>query len=194
MNYLAHAWLSFNQQEVLVGNMISDYVKGKKRYDFDVTIQKGIMLHRSIDAFTDEHETTKAAKQFFKPLVGLYAGAFIDVAYDHFLACDINEFTDESLLNFSLHTYAVLEKYKAVFPEKFARMFPYMQADNWLYNYRNLSGAEKSFAGLTRRAKYLEHNPKVFECFLENYEAIKHYYTLFFPSLKSFAYQEFTAA
>src|SRR5450432_2177318 len=105
MNYLAHVWLSFNQPEILVGNMISDFVKGKKRFDFDESIQKGIMLHRSIDTFTDTHNATKKANQFLKPAVGLYAGAFIDIVYDHFLALDKNEFTDESLLQFSLNVY-----------------------------------------------------------------------------------------
>jgi acyl carrier protein phosphodiesterase len=70
MNYLAHAWLSFNQPEILVGNMISDFVKGKKRFSFSERIQQGIMLHRSIDEFTDAHDATKKAKQFLKPVVG----------------------------------------------------------------------------------------------------------------------------
>jgi hypothetical protein len=29
MNYLGHAYLSFNHQDILVGNMISDFIKGK---------------------------------------------------------------------------------------------------------------------------------------------------------------------
>ncbi|HEY2727831.1 MAG TPA: DUF479 domain-containing protein, partial [Parafilimonas sp.] len=123
MNYLAHAYLSFNEPEVLVGNMISDFIKGKKQFDFTGNIHKGIMLHRKIDAFTDEHETTKQAKLFFKPAVGLYAGAFVDVVYDHVLACDNNEFKDEGLLNFSLSVYKTLSEYANVLPAKFALMF-----------------------------------------------------------------------
>jgi acyl carrier protein phosphodiesterase len=92
MNYLAHARLSFDQPDILVGNMISDFVKGKKRFDYSEPVQKGITLHRAIDTFTDEHEATKEAKKFFKPVVGLYAGAFMDIVYDHFLATDENEF------------------------------------------------------------------------------------------------------
>jgi acyl carrier protein phosphodiesterase len=191
MNYLAHAYLSFNQPEILAGNMISDFVKGKQRFGFSEGIQKGIMLHRSIDEFTDAHDATKNAKQFLKPAVGLYAGAFIDVAYDHFLARDKNEFPDESLLQFSLSVYTVLDNYLYVLPEKFARMFPYMKHDNWLYNYRTLNGAEKSFGGLARRAKYLASSSAVFECFKKNYDAIEVYYHSFFPDVKAFAYKEF---
>jgi len=193
MNYLAHAWLSFNYSQILVGNMISDFVKGKKRFDFSEGIQKGIMLHRSIDMFTDTHDATRQAKQFFKPVVGLYAGAFIDVVYDHFLAKDKNEFTDESLLQFSLFVYATLDDYQIVLPETFLFMLPYMKRDNWLYNYRTLYGAEKSFGGLLRRAKYLENNAEVFECLKRNYNALQHCYNSFFPDVKSFAFKTIAA-
>ncbi len=190
MNYLAHAWLSFNQPEILVGNMISDFVKGKKRFDFNNNIQKGIMLHRNIDAFTDAHIATEQAKQFFKPAVGLYAGAFVDVAYDYFLACDKNEFSNETLLQFSLHTYAVIDKYSNLLPEKFARMFPYMKRDNWLYNYHTLKGIENSFTGLTRRAKYLSNNKIGFDFFQKNFTELQACYNSFFPDVKTFAFKQ----
>src|SRR6476619_335472 len=98
MNYLAHAYLSFRQPEILVGNMISDFVKGKKKFDYSPAIQKSMALHRAIDDFTDSHPATIKAKQFFRPAYRLYAGAFIDVVYDHFLALDSNEFANESEL------------------------------------------------------------------------------------------------
>ncbi len=191
MNYLAHAYLSFNDPGILAGNMISDFVKGKKQFDFPEVIQKGIKLHRSIDVFTDEHALTKQAKQFFKPAVGLYSGAFVDVAYDHFLACDKNEFTDESLLDFSSSVYTKLDDFQSILPEKFARMLPYMRNDNWLYNYRKLSGTEKSLEGLARRAKYLNNSNMAFNCFKENYKSIAECYAAFFPQLKQFAYNTF---
>jgi len=59
MNYLAHAYLSFGNQDILTGNMISDFVKGKTKFDYPLTIQKGIYLHRQIDSFTDSHILTK---------------------------------------------------------------------------------------------------------------------------------------
>jgi acyl carrier protein phosphodiesterase len=190
MNYLAHAWLSFHQPEILVGNMISDFVKGKKRFEFNEAIQKGIMLHRHIDTFTDDHPVTKAAKQFFKPAVGLYAGAFVDIVYDHFLAKDSGEFKNEGLLQFSQFVYTILEENIHILPEKFARIFPYMKGDNWLYNYRNLHGIEQGFGGLARRAKYLDNSADVFTAFETNYKQLQQCYSEFFPAVKEFAYKE----
>ena len=192
MNYLAHARLSFDQPEILVGNMISDFVKGKKKFDYNEGIQKGITLHRNIDTFTDEHEATKQAKQFFKPAVGLYAGAFVDVAYDYFLANDENEFKDnEALLDFSLSVYSALDAYQQSFPQKFSRLFSHMKKENWLYNYRTLWGIEKSFGGLMHRAKYLEYNAVVFESFQKNYVPLQICYQSFFPAVKAFAHHRF---
>ena len=191
MNYLAHARLSFGQPGILVGNMISDFVKGRKKFDYVEAIQKGITLHRNIDTFTDDHEATKNAKQFFRPAVGLYAGAFVDVAYDYFLANDENEFKeDNELIDFSLSVYNELDRHQQMLPERFTRLLPYMQKENWLYNYRTFWGIEKSFGGLMHRAKYLEYNAVVFESFKKNYEQLQTCYQSFFPAVKDFAYRQ----
>lgn len=187
MNLLAHAYLSFDQPEILTGNMISDYVKGKKKLLYSPGIQKGITLHRAIDEFTDRHEVTREAKKYFHDTYRLYAGAFVDIVYDHFLANDTNEFENEIVLNvFCRNTYKSLEVYKEVMPEKFSRMLPYMQVQNWLYNYRYKEGIERSFEGLVHRAAYLQESAAAFAIFNKQHSSLQQCYTAFFPSLKSF--------
>jgi len=188
MNYLAHAYLSFNQSDILVGNMISDYVKGKTQYDYPTGIQAGIRLHRAIDAYTDTHPATAELKSFYRPQYRLYAGAFADVTYDYFLANDAQQFVSATVLKqFTRHTYEALEKQSQYFPAPFARMFPYMQTQDWLYHYRFPGGMEKSFGGLVRRARYLEESAVAFEIFNNNIGAMRECYDHFFPSLKDFA-------
>jgi acyl carrier protein phosphodiesterase len=191
MNYLAHAYLSFGNDEILVGNMISDFVKGKAQFNFPPNIQKGIALHRMIDTFTDTHLATKQAKQVFKPAVGLYSGAFVDVVYDHFLARDEKEFSPGGLKNFTEKTYEILNHFTFLLPEKFNRMLPFMRTENWLLNYRFTHGIEKSFGGIFRRAKYLEKNMTVFNLFTENYDLLYNRYQQFFPAVKEFAFAEY---
>ncbi len=186
MNFLAHAYLSFNISDILVGNMISDFVKGRKKFDYSTGIQQGIHLHRQIDTFTDEHEATKEAIRYLKPAVGLYAGAFVDVAFDHFLANDANEFSDDSLQSHAQMTYGLLDNYNGLLPDPFQQMFPYMKLQNWLYNYRNLDGAKSSFGGVVRRAKYLDSSDAVFQLFLDNYSSLQKCYNAFFPTVKAF--------
>jgi acyl carrier protein phosphodiesterase len=190
MNYLAHAYLSFNQPGILSGNMISDFVKGKKKFDYSSSIQKGITLHRAIDEFTDTAAVTKQAKIFFKPHYGLYAGAFMDIVYDHFLANDTHEFDEQALKSFSQHTYALLEADENIFPENFKRAFVHMKSENWLFNYRNKETIYKSFYGLVRRASFMHEHQTAVAVFEKHYEELKACYQEFFPSVRYFAFEK----
>ncbi|MGI8583411.1 MAG: ACP phosphodiesterase [Chitinophagaceae bacterium] len=189
MNYLAHAYLSFNQPEILVGNMISDFVKGKTKFNYPTGIQKGITLHRVIDEFTDTHPITKKAKEFFRPAYRLYSGAFVDVVYDHFLALDTNQFENSTTLRkFSLQVYTTLEENISFLPLRFQNFFPHMKQHNWLFNYQYALGIEKSFGGLVYRAAYIDESETAFAIFNKNYNALKDCYDIFFPTLKRFAF------
>ena len=190
MNYLAHAYLSFGDPDVLAGNMISDFVKGKKKFDYPDRIQMGITLHRKIDEYTDTHPATRQAKQFLKESAGLYAGSFVDIIYDHFLANDPYEFEEDALAVFTRHTYLQLETFDDLFPERFRQFFFYMRTQDWLLHYRSTQGIHNSFQGLCRRAKYIDDPEPVFEAFLSHYEELKMAYELFFPHVKTFAYHE----
>jgi acyl carrier protein phosphodiesterase len=190
MNYLAHAYLSFGDPDILAGNMISDFIKGKKKFDYPNRIQMGITLHRKIDEYTDTHPATRQAKQYLKSPAGLYAGAFIDIIYDHFLANDPYEFEEGALAVFTQNTYAQLETLENILPEKFQKFLFHMRTQDWLLHYQSTQGIHNSFRGLCRRAKYIDDPDPVFEAFLKYYEELKMSYEFFFPHVKTFAYHE----
>ncbi|MCO6497417.1 MAG: DUF479 domain-containing protein [Chitinophagaceae bacterium] len=190
MNFLAHAYLSFGEGAILAGNMISDFVKGKKKFDYSEGIQKGIALHRMIDTFTDEHPATAEAKAFFRKDYRLYAGAFVDVVYDHFLANDRSIFTsEEALYEFTQGTYALLDNFKESFPPVFSYMFGYMKKDNWLYNYKTKEGVRKSFGGLVRRAEFMDDASMAADILDKNYTELQNCYNRFFSDVHAFAKQ-----
>lgn len=191
MNYLAHAYLSFGNEYILLGNMSSDFIKGRKQYDYTVAMQKGIRLHRLIDTFTDAHEATRQSKAILKPAAGAYSGAFADVAYDHFLAADTKIFPNSSLQLFAETTYQVLHTHIALLPERFGNMVPYMSKQNWLYNYCNMYGIQNSFEGIARRAKYFNESNKVFELFTKYYVELQKCYETFMPAVKTYAEENF---
>lgn len=167
--------------------MISDFVKGKKKFDYPAEVQQGIHLHREIDRFTDEHEATREAKQVFRPAYRLYSGAFTDVVYDHFLANDETEFSEETLFDFAKETYAELDRQAGWMPERFAHMFPYMKQQNWLFNYRTRWGIKKSMGGLVRRAAYLEDYHTAYIVFEDHYQLLEDCYRHFWAQVKPFA-------
>ena len=191
VNFLAHAYLSFEHPEALVGNMISDFVKGKKKYDYSPAILAGINLHRAIDAFTDDHPVTKAARNIFKPVYGRYSAAFMDVAYDHFLGRELAQRGAESFKAFTRNVYRQLDVFEPVFPGPFKDMYPYMKQQDWLFNYQFIWGMVTSFEGLTRRAAYISDSRPAVRVFEENYAALESWYGEFFPSLKAFSLDTF---
>jgi acyl carrier protein phosphodiesterase len=188
VNYLAHAYLSFGIPDIVVGNLISDFVKGKKQLEYPDSIRKGITLHRAIDTFTDTHPVTRHAKSYFRAVYGLYSGPITDVAYDHFLANDPVAFPDKApLAAFAQQTYRQLETRESLFPERFARMFPYMRDQDWLFHYRYKEGIFNSFAGLARRASYMPPPQQACELFEAHFADLEACYREFFPSLRDFA-------
>ena len=191
MNYLAHARLSFDDPAILTGNMISDFVKGKKKFEYPPDIQKGILLHRSIDNFTDTHEATREAKEIFRPAYRLYSGAFVDVVYDHFLANDSHEFPPGSLESFTSEVYEVLQDQHQWLPLQFALMFPHMRVHNWLLNYRTIEGIGKSFEGLVRRSTYLTEGRTALELLTRHYQLLQDCYRHFWVDMLVFARNEF---
>ena len=191
MNFLAHAYLSFEHKEILIGNMISDFVKGKSRYQYPAGIQKGIVLHRSIDTFTDAHEATKSAANIFRPYYRLYSGAIMDILYDHFLANDESIFSEPELLNFSKNVYAVLEENASHLPPFFIHVLLYMKTENWLYHYKTKNGIEKSLTGLVRRAAYINESSTAIHLFNEHYSFLKECYAAFIEDVKKFAKHQF---
>ncbi len=185
MNFLAHSFLSFSEEQ-LVGNMIADFVNNREVKDFSEQIQSGIRLHRGIDTFTDVHPVVHQAKKFFSPKVRLYAGVFVDVSFDYFLANDVRIKTREEWKKHSQEVYVVLEKYKSVLPDRFHLVLERMKKDDWLYNYRHEWGIEFSFRNVVNKAQYLDKGTDVFPIFMENKEELKRYYDVFFPEIQEF--------
>ena len=186
MNFLAHSYLSFSEEQ-LVGNMIADFVKNRDVARLPESIQKGIKLHRAIDTFTDAHPLIHEAKAPFRPLVRLYSGAFVDVAFDYFLANDTTENSQREWQEHSQRVYAALRRYEEFLPEVFKKVLDKMQQDDWLYNYRNEWGIEYSFRNVVNKAQFLDKTINVFPAFLANKDFLREKYEIFFPEIKSFA-------
>ncbi|MDF1546623.1 MAG: ACP phosphodiesterase [Bacteroidales bacterium] len=151
MNFLAHLYLSGNDNDILIGNFIADSVKGKAYQIYRPKIQQGIILHRKIDELTDNHIITKDLASLFKPGYQKYSGIVIDIFYDHFLSKNWNKFSDVKLEDFIKRCHKVLLKNITILPPKVQGFLPIMVATNRLLSYSKLEGLKIS---LERMAKY----------------------------------------
>lgn len=195
MNFLAHSLLSFDDNQILTGNMIADFVKGLKALEnYPKGIKTGILLHRKIDEFTDHHPATLKAKNIFRSQYRLYSGAFVDIVFDHFLANDPRYFPSLSnLKNYTEHIYTEVYKNESIFPDGFKRLFQYMSQQNWLYQYHNFNGLRQGLAGITRRAQYLEEWQVGFELCMRYYYELNQLYFDLIDDLFVYAKKELIA-
>lgn len=184
MNFLAHIYLSGENDLLKVGNFMADSVKGNDYLDYKGDLQKGILLHRTIDSFTDANETYRKSKHRLHEDFGHYSGVIMDVVYDYFLAKNWYHFSEIHLADYIQDFYQLLLKNLDVLPEKTKRMSIYMIDQNWLLSYATLEGLEKillqmSFkigrqVDLSKAVQLIAQNETLFESeFFEFMEEIK---------------------
>lgn len=153
MNFLAHIYLSFGDDEITIGNFIADSIRGNKFSHLPPNIQKGIRLHREIDTFTDAHPIARQSSKRLHANYSHYSRVIVDIFYDHFLASNWDKYSDVSLESFTESFYDMIEAHYPILPMGIKRMMPYMIADNWLLNYGTIKGIGRVLNGMNRRTQ-----------------------------------------
>lgn len=187
MNYLAHLYLSGNDEKIMVGNFIGDFVKGKKWEEYPDRIGQGILLHRQIDSFTDSHPKFIEARMLFKPGFGLYSGIIIDFLYDHYLAKNWNSYSDENLHQFTKQTHKVLLKNFLRLPAQVQQFLPFLIKNKRLESYATIDGIIEA-VGIMSKYSSLPNKPaQLKEIWTKDYQLLEENFTVFMPDLMSFS-------
>jgi acyl carrier protein phosphodiesterase len=186
MNFLAHLFLSGENEEVMVGNLLGDFMRGRKPGAFSEDIAKGISLHRKIDEFTDNHSMVTESKKRLRPLFKHYAPVVADIYYDHFLAANFSDYSAISLKDFAHDCYYVLKLYKDLFPHRFQQALIYMRFRNVLMSYSKLSGIEFAFARMSKRINHPSNIHNATNELDKNYVLYYSEFKIFFPELCDF--------
>lgn len=186
MNFLAHIYLSGDNEDILLGNFIADMVKGRQIDNFHQGIVDGILLHRKIDTFTDTHPIVDQSKNRLRNKYRLYAGVVVDMYYDHFLARYWSDFSRYSLTRFVKEAYHVLLKNYFLLPVRAKNMLPYMVSSNWLVGYASLDTLQQLFEGMARRTPFKSGMENAVEDLKENYDAFENEFRTFFPELVAY--------
>lgn len=187
VNFLAHIYLSGNNDQLKLGNFIADAIKGRRYLNYNSEIQKGILLHREIDSFTDSHPIVKKSKERLHKRYKHYDGVIIDIFYDHFLAKNWRDYHPEPLALFVSDFYKIATSQIKVLPEKIQYMLPYMVKANWLYNYQSLDGIERVLKGMNSRTNYKSHMDLAIEDLKLHYTDLQNDFIQFFDILRTFS-------
>ena len=187
MNYLAHIYLSGDDELITIGNFMADGIKGKRYKKFQKPLQIGILLHRHIDTFTDAHKTVRKSTKRLHQKYGHYSSVIVDILYDHFLAKNWARYSNIPLEPYVDDFYDSLENYYDLLPERIQKMMPYMLTDNWLLSYASIDGITRVLHGMNRRTKNksgMDRAVNELETFYEEFETE---FTHFFEDLRYFS-------
>jgi len=187
MNYLAHIYLSGDNDLVTIGNFIADGIKGKDYKTYSRDIQVGILLHRHIDTYTDAHKTVRLSTKRLHANYGHYSGVIVDILYDHFLAKNWSRYSNVPLDQYTNIFYSSLENHYQILPLRIQKILPYMLKDNWLLSYASINGISKVLDGMNRHTKNrsgMDKAVKELELFYKEFELE---FTSFFDELITFS-------
>ncbi|GAB2536271.1 acyl carrier protein phosphodiesterase [Rufibacter soli] len=190
MNYLAHLFLSGNDADLRLGNFIADSVRGAQILLYPERVQQGIKLHRLIDAFTDVHPVVTETKTRLRPTFRKYAGVVADVYYDHFLARGFSSFSAQPLEAFAAHSYAQIQSYPGLLPERVHHFFPYMVKHNWLVSYAQVEGISRALKGLSTRTTFDSGMEHAGQELLLHYDFYQAEFDRFFPELQAYVEEQ----
>ena len=190
MNFLAHIYLSGDDNHLKIGNFIADSIRGNKYLNYPKDIQKGIILHRHIDTFTDKHPIVKISKKRLHKNYGHYSGVIVDIFYDHFLAKNWPDYSNTPLALYVSQFYELLKDEFDTLPIPVQSMYQYMVQDNWLNSYATIEGITKVLEGMNRRTKNKSQMNLAVNELQEYYLEFENEFTEFFKELKQFVQQE----
>lgn len=186
MNFLAHIYLSGENDQIKIGNFIADGIHGKNFDEFPIDVQKGIRLHREIDSYTDFHPIFRQSKHRLHERYGHYSGVIMDIFYDHFLAKNFSTYSNQLLTDFSDDFYKLLDDNFSILTPRFQNILPILKNENWLVMYATIEGISHILYNMDRRTKLrskMQFSVEELHLFYNEFEIE---FTLFFEEVKNF--------
>jgi acyl carrier protein phosphodiesterase len=188
VNFLAHLHLSGDDEALMVGNFIGDFVRGRDlKAQFGEGIARGVELHRAIDAFTDRHPVVKQSKTRLWPTYRHYSSVIVDIFYDHFLAAGWSNYSGEPLEDYSQRAYRLMLRHEHILPDSVKHLLTHMTRGNWLLNYAQVEGIQRALTGMSRRASFESKMEQAINDLRSDYADFEEEFKLFFPELQRFA-------
>ena len=189
MNFLAHFHLAWPVDGLLAGGLEGDYYKGPLKGELPHSIEQGVKLHRSIDAYTDAHPLIRQLCREFPPELRRYAGILIDLSFDHYLSLHWGKYSPLELKTFNESVYGSLHTQRASLSDAANRMLQRIIDYDILGLYGDWETVPASAARIGERFK--RHNP--FEEVDSHLTPVKlrleEVFLQFYPQLQDFAAQ-----
>lgn len=152
LNFLAHIRLAGDDEDLRLGAMLGDFVRGKDALgQYAPGVQTGILLHRHIDASIDSLPATAGLLEWLQPPFRRYGGIILDLAFDHELALHWDEYSAVSIQEFDRGVREMLARHDSVLPRRLKEFMRYADRRGLFASYQYESEILHSLQGLGRR-------------------------------------------
>lgn len=187
MNLLAHAYLSGDNQHIVLGNLMGDFVKGRVDAELHEDVQRGIRLHRLIDTYTDANPVFARSRERLQKPFRRFAGILIDIFYDHFLSKEWARFSPVALPEYARGIYQLLETNRLRLPKRMEQFTTYMITNDILVAYGRVDAIERVLGGMSRRFAHENPLAQGVHELTRNYDGLYADFEEFFPSIVQYA-------
>jgi len=194
MNYLAHIYLSGDDEEIIIGNFIGDFVKGQQFNQYTQMIRKGIILHRYIDSFTDTHAIVRRSKARLNEEYHKYSGIIIDILYDHFLVKNWLNYSNAPLDEFIKKFFTLANRYFDLLPESVKFFLPSFIKNNWIKMYDTVEGIQEVLLRMSSRTSLPDNTKRGVVVLRRDYELFEAEFQAYFPALIGYVSKTFGIA
>ncbi len=185
MNWLAHIFLSDDDAEYRIGNVVADWVKGDARRALNAGIQRGIACHLQIDLFTDSNEIVRHSQSLIQPPYRRFAAVLVDVFYDHFLATDWPRYCDTRLSDWIQRVYEQFRTYDGDMEPQLRSGLYRMGTSDWLSSYLTIEGIDMILKNMSRRLSRPTVMGDAATELRAHYDALREDFHIFFPQLQA---------
>ncbi len=185
MNWLAHIYLSPDDAEYRIGNVIADWVKGEARLQLSAGIQRGIACHKVIDLYTDAHPIVKQSMARIEAPFKRYAAVLIDVFYDHVLAQDWPRYCAVPLQMWTQQVYGQFRAYAGDLHPQVRMGLQRMAEDDWLGSYASIAGIDAILKRMSRRLSRPNLLGEAAPQLIAHLAGIREDFHAFFPQLQA---------
>ena len=150
MNWLAHVFLSENNIEHQLGNLLADPLKGRAWEEATPMFRKGLETHKRIDTFTDNHPLFLQSKSRLKNRKYL-KGVVIDIVYDHLLTIHWEKYASKDFSAFTSDFRTQAPGQIEAYPEKAKGIINRVVDIKLLSSYSDLKGLGEGFKRIDKR-------------------------------------------
>ena len=169
--------------ESRVGNLLGDFARGVDQDSLSAEVLQGLINHRRIDQFTDQHPEVRQMKRLFSERRRRFAGIALDVLFDHYLLNHWHQFGVQSRVQVVEGLYDDLIAGQPLMPQRMQQVTRRIVESDWFGSYESLEGVSYALDRIAARIRFNNEFDGVGEELALHYPRFEAGFRLFFTDL-----------